>query len=247
MVGDFILGLLQGLMVVVFSGDGETQQITDHAGGTYFAPAVRESRPTQRVGRPPAARDQPRPTYPYSRHGFRADLSRHGERSREAIPPHEIYCIRRPAPAMGWPQPASRDVAPQPTTVTLERDARPSLRAGAPENELTYRIAAAGSPYRWNLSAPRMSVDVVCATAAHALDEIRLSGGGSASQTVTLRTDAQVAARAFQLTVAGWRGHDRRAKKAFIFSHLALEPGAALSAALSDGEKRCGCTMPARH
>src|ERR1700730_9976923 len=106
------------------------------------------------------------------------------------------------------------------------------------ENELTYRITAArSSPYRWNLSAPRMSVDVVCATAADALDEIRITGSGSASQTVTLRMDAKAAAREFELTVAGWRGNDRSAKKAFILKHLSLAPGAALSVGLSDGGK----------
>ena len=54
MVGDFILGLLQGLMVVVFSGDGETHQITD-------TPAARTSRqpcagPCRRARWPPACR-----------------------------------------------------------------------------------------------------------------------------------------------------------------------------------------------
>ena len=52
MVGDFILELLQGLMVVVFSGDGETHQITD-------TPAARTSRqpcagPCRRARWPPA-------------------------------------------------------------------------------------------------------------------------------------------------------------------------------------------------
>lgn len=239
MVGDFILGLLQGLMVVIFSGDGETQQITDDVGRTYFAPAAREElrtsvsagHPQREINRDPRTRIPDMgfvPTY----HAAMVNHLRD-----EAGPPYEIYCVRRPAPAMRWPQPGSRQFAPrsQPlSNATQNRLFAPVHR----EKELTYRIAAArSSPYRWNLSAPRMSVDVVCATAADALDEIRVTGGGSASQTITLRTDAKAAVREFGLTVAGWRGNDRSAKKVFSLKHLSLAPGAALSAGLSDGGK----------
>ena len=239
MVGDFILGLLQGLMVVIFSGDGETQQITDDAGRTYFAPAARQGlrrivsaeRPQREINRDPRTRIPDMgfvPTY----HTARVNRLRD-----EAVPPYEIYCIRRPAPTMRWPQPGSRQFAPRTqalSNATQDRLFAPVNR----ENELTYQIAAArSSPYRWNLSAPRVSVDVVCGTAADALDEIRVTGGGSASQTITLRTDAKGAVREFELTVAGWRGNDRSAKKAFSLQHLSLAPGAALSAGLNDGGK----------
>ena len=239
MVGDFILGLLQGLMVVIFSGDGETQQITDDAGRTYFAPAARQGlrrivsaeRPQREINRDPRTRIPDMgfvPTY----HTGRVNRLRD-----EAVPPYEIYSIRRPAPTMRWPQPGSRQFAPRTqalSNATQDRLFAPVNR----ENELTYQIAAArSSPYRWNLSAPRVSVDVVCGTAADALDEIRVTGGGSASQTITLRTDAKGAVREFELTVAGWRGNDRSAKKAFSLQHLSLAPGAALSAGLNDGGK----------
>lgn len=239
MVGDFILGLLQGLMVVVFSGDGETQQITDEAGRTYFAAAPRQQirnsasivRAQREINRDPRTRLPDIgfvPTY------HDAAVNRLQE---AAMPPYEIYSIRRPAPAMHWPQPGSRLFTPrqQPSSkATPDRLFAPTRG----ENELIYHLAAArSSPYRWNLSAPRMSVDLVCASAADAIDEIRVAGGGSASQTITLHTDAKAVAREFEITVAGWRGNDRGAKKAFSLTQLSLAPGDALGAGLSDGGK----------
>jgi uncharacterized protein with LGFP repeats len=235
MAGDFILGLLQGLMVVIFSGDGETQQITDEAGRTYFTQTLAPMRaglsavaPQREINRNPRTRIPDMGFVPTS-HGAALTLE-HGE----AVPPYEIYSIRRPAPAMRWPQPGSRQVAPK-SQLVLEATQTRLFAPVQPQNALTWRIASVrSSPYRWNLSAPRMSTDVVCATATDALDEIRIAEAGSASQTVTLTADAKAAAREFEIIVAGWPGNDRCAKKAFGLKKLSLAPGNALSAGLND-------------
>ncbi|HEY0785674.1 MAG TPA: hypothetical protein VGD62_07360, partial [Acidobacteriaceae bacterium] len=235
--GNFVLGLLQGLLVVIFSGDGQTRQITDDLGRTYFSLTRR-----QQVRRAPALAPLTReinrdlrtripemgfvPTYHRSRISRLQDLP---------APPYEIYSIRRPIPAMQWPRFAGRRGASLPQSPQKLYTLFPSARTG---NELTYSIEAARtSPYRWNLSAPRMSVNLECSIAADALDQIRITNGGDAAQVVTLQVDPKAAARPFELTVAGWPGNYRTAKKAFSLKQLTMAPGAALSVGASDGGK----------
>ncbi|WP_321935176.1 hypothetical protein [Paraburkholderia sp. J8-2] len=231
MIGNFVVALIYGSMYIIFSGDGETQQITDEAGRTYFVRGERE--PLSAITsttRPPREINHARTRIPEigSVPAFRA--------TRDETPPrYEIFGIRRPAPAMRWPRPGSRQVAPRSQGVLIATK-KMLFESMQGKRELIFRLAVArASPYRWNLNAPRMSIDIVCVRPADAIDEVRITGAGSAAQSITLRTDPVATQREFEITIAGWPRHDRKGNRAFSLKQLPLAPGNAVSVGVSDG------------
>ncbi len=223
MVGDFILGLLQGLMVVIFSGDGQTRQIRDERGRTYFANSAHG------LARIPNRDPQTRvpeiafiPTY-------RAAIS---PRDSVSEPPHEIYTLRRPVVGFRWPSREARlaTSSAHSQSATARRLFDPRMRSSM----LHYEIEGqAQGGYRWNISCPRLSVDVQCMGGG--LDEINIGNAGGAFQTVSVTPDARGGARQFTIAVGGWPGMDRAARKIYILSGLSLHPGAAVSFGVGEG------------
>lgn len=223
MVGDFIIGLLQGLMVVIFSGDGQTRQIRDERGRTYFAAGGRAS---GRIVNPDPLTRVPDMAYVP---GYRAQFS---PRDAVGAPPHEIYSLRRPVEGFRWP---GRE-APSPAILSHSQTAtrRGLFDPRRRSSLLLYEIdGGTGAGYRWNVSCPRMSADIQCAGGG--TDAIGVANAGGAHQTVSITPDPRGAARQFTVAVGGWRGADRAARKIYILSDLALHPGAAVSLGVSDG------------
>ena len=245
MVGDFILGLLQGIAVVIFSGSGQIRQITDEAKRTYFTPARTDvagavdsrSVAMASAGTAVATRPQLQRTInmdPQTRIPAMAFVPTYHRASRIAIVPpvadYEIYCSHRPIPDVRWPREPARVARPR----TRDR----LFNAGPSTSELTYDLATDGrSPYRWNLSTPRMSVDISTSVAAAATDRVTVGNAGSASQTVRLATDGSAAERPFTITISGWRGHDRADTRVYVLKKLHVRPGSDLAVGVDDGGK----------
>jgi LGFP repeat len=247
MIGDIIIGLLEGLMVVIFSGNGQTQQITDEDSRTYFSYA---SQPTGSPGEATAvtAPVTPTPTLmreintdPKTRIPDMAFIAPCQSTTVTGIGsdalPYEMYCIVRPVQGFRWPEAKTKDATGIARTLP---QSMPSwlLSPSSSAPQLTFDLNVdRRSPYRWNLSCPRMSVDIASAAAADAVDHVTITNPGSGSQTVVLSADAKAGPREFALTIAGWRGNYGTETLVYSLKGLTLQPGASLIASVSNGGK----------
>jgi hypothetical protein len=249
MVGDFIMGLLEGLAIVIFSSNGQTEQITDEAGRTYFsyagltpagaatAIASGTSAPTgvmaaeaRRINKDQRTRILDLtfvPTY----HTTTAATE------EPSTLPFEMYFIRRPVAGYRWPaaRPAGAVAlpAPLPKTVPIHL-LHPSLRS--PKLIFDLKVDRRAG-YRWNLNCQRMSVDIASTTAVDAVDRVTITDPATGSQTITLVTDTNAGARSFAITAAGWRGNYGTETKVYVLKDVNLEAGASLITSVSDGGK----------
>lgn len=238
MIGDLIIGLLEGLAVVIFSSDGQTEQITDEIGRTYFTYQEPETASViAPLTRPPGMRQINRaaktripditfvPTYNRTTQAG----------SESSALPFEIYYIRRPTAGYQWagahavaviepsvtPQAKVPDLLlhPDPNKPRLNFDLKVDRRSG----------------YRWNLNCPRMSVDIASDVPTDVVDHVSIINMGGGSQTVELTADTTTKGRIFDITVAGWRGNYGSETKVYALKEIALEGGSSLVAGVNDG------------
>jgi hypothetical protein len=241
MIGDFILGLLEGFAVVIFSSNGQTEQITDEAGRTYFsyaaltpggvsAPATTTGAVTRRINTNQKTRIPDLTFVPTYHSTARMPV-------RLVAPPFEMYFIRRPARGYRWP--GTHAAGATALSVTIPKSIPTQLLHPNPQSpKLTFDLRVDRRlPYRWNLNCPRMSVDIASTTAADAVDRVTKVDTGSGSQTIELLTDAKAGARKFAITVAGWRGNYGSRTKVYTLNDIALEAGTSLVAGMNDGGK----------
>jgi hypothetical protein len=225
-LGDAIFALLTGLLIVIFSTNGETQQITDEAGRTYYSyttppPQVRTINRDRRTRVPGMT--------------FVPAYNTAAPAAVTGSVPFELYCITRPPAGFKWPSGRLAIAASAKRGLTILPQ---WLNQNVVGPRLIFELKTdRQSPYHWNLIAPRMSIDISSTTAADAVDVVTISDPGDSAQKVTLLTDKKAAARNFNFAVGGWRGNWRRATKVYSLSNVALEPGTSFSAGVSDGGK----------
>ena len=240
MIGDFIIGLIEGLAVVIFSSDGQTEQITDELGRTYFAyqepetPAIitpNSSTPeVRKINRDMRTRVPGMTFVP-------AYNKMSNTTSNPAQPPFEIYYISCPSTGYQWPAAHAghmMTLAAVPTVQVPIQLLHPNPKS--PRLGFDLKVDRR-SGYRWNLSCPRMSVDIVSNAAADAVDHVTITNLGTGSQVVELATDAKAKQRAFDMSVAGWRGDDGRQTKVYTLKGLVLAAGSSLITGVNDGGK----------
>jgi len=259
--GNLVYDLVGLLIFVGFSGDGQTQQISDELGRTYYSyglaglaggvargPAGAPKAEGAAVGKagtaPVAGGLDPIPT-PLLRSINRDPKTRipylmlvptfSGAPVAGGVvsAPAEMYCIRRPNTGFKWASGESKIAAPLRPGLVVDPQWLGQLVAPP---SLTFEFSSdGGSQYHWNLIAPRMSIDISPVTAVKATDSVTVSDPGSASQKVTLITDKNAPARVFSFAVGGWRGNWRKETKVFSLSNVGLDPGGSFSAGVSDG------------
>lgn len=234
-----ILELLAAGVIIVMAGDGETQQITDGYGRTFFLYEESKLAPVTLKG----INWDPKTQIPNM-----MEIPRFGAKHGVAPGPgtltfgkdDELY-YRRPAP------PPSGVVGGNASGEGGFSAAIPPTRGSAAMKTLSapvkdmlhYQILGkANGAMRWMAIWPRGSASVAATTEAGVLDSIHLGGPGGHFQTVTVQFPYATKAREVSLTLAGWRGEDRTQTRSFMIEKLSLDRTDSIRAQLSDGGKQ---------
>jgi len=234
-----ILELMAAGVIIVMAGDGETQQITDAFGRTFFryegglvAPVLLKEINWDPKTRIPNMIEIPRfgPAGP----GLASGGAAFGKGS-------ELYYHRPGAPPVGTPGSGSGN---DPGGFSA---AIPTVRSGAVakttlkplSDALHFQVFGKGKgTMQWMAIAPRMTASVTAAAEPGVVDSIHLSGPGGQFQSVTLQFPYATKTRAVSLTVSGWRGQDRSQTRSFVLEKLSLDKSDSIRAQLTDGGKQ---------
>jgi hypothetical protein len=244
--GYTVMGLLAAGVFIVLAGDGETEQITDGYGRTFFhyteGTQQAYSSPTSpskeinwdRTSRIPNLMAVPmfgavRGT------GTTTAGGTEGLARLEATP--ELY-YHRPGPPPG----VAAGQSHQETTVFVgvgsqrRTGAVGEALAAAREDALHFQVRGNGrGKLRWTVAAPRMTATVVADMEVGVVDSIHLGGTGGHFQNVTVQFPNATKARDVSVMVTGWRGEDRQQSRSFVLENLSLTNGDSIRAQITNG------------
>jgi hypothetical protein len=238
-----ILELLVAGVIVIMAGDGETEQITDSYGRTFFrydqsplVPILNKGINWDPVTRIPNMIEIPR-------------LGRKPKSKRLASPAGgvtlgsnaELY-YHRPAlpPAGSGDRGNANDPSAFSAGLPISRaDSTMTTLSGPIADRLHYQILGkAKGGVQWMAIAPRMSAAVTAETESGILDSIYLAGSGGHFQNVTVQFPKATTTRRVSFALAGWRGAERAQSRSFVIDNLSLTSADSVRAQLTDGGKQ---------
>jgi hypothetical protein len=245
--GSVIFELIAAGVYLVLGGTGETEQITDGYGRTFFRlshnstqeKTATRGRPTKEINWNEASRIPNLIEVP-AFHGMSKEVSgstaaggKENFHLAESRP--EIY-YRRPGPP---PRVAAAD-RKQSTVAFVGLGSNQGSGAAAPaalpEDSLHYQIRGKGrGKMQWRLQAPRMSATVVAETEEGIVDSIQMAGLGGHFQSVTVKFPNATKGRQVSITVTGWQGESRAQARSFTLENMLLDRNDSVRAQVSDG------------
>jgi LGFP repeat len=243
-----VLGLLAAGVFLVLAGDGETEQITDGYGRTFFHYKEIQERlkhvspgPTKTINwnadtRVPNLMQVPM----FAALGNLKGTTTEDNPGLRTVQRTPEFFYHRPGPA---PKDAStRFVQNTSTIVGVNSQRRPGAvgeqLAAAPGGALHHQIRGRShGSVRWTLVAPRMSANVVATTEPGVIDSVHIGGTGGHFQNLTVQFPNATKTRNVSLTVTGWRGEERHEAKSFVLEGLSLSNTDSIHAQITDGGK----------
>jgi uncharacterized protein with LGFP repeats len=241
-----VLALLASAVIVIFGGDGETEQITDGYGRTFFQYTGERLRLAHSLDglakkqinwnkdtRIPSLINPPMFGHTQD---FAQVFDENADLRRVPAAP-EIY-YHRPGPP---PKRAASEFAQEtPRFTGGTSQARPGAAgealASAPADILHYQMRGKShGQMRWTAISPRMSVAVTANTEPDVVDSIHLAGAGGHFQNITINFPNATVQRSVSVAISGWRGEDRQETRSFILEGLSLNSRDTLRAQISDG------------
>jgi len=246
--GYAVVELIAAGVFLIVAGDGETQQITDGYGRTFFHFTHDTVHPTQ------SSSGLPRKLINWDA----------GSRIPNLIEVPMINAVARPSATTtiegngalhgleGTPQffyhrpgpppkiPAQDRTQATTTFVGVSSHQRPEAvgqaLAVAREDALHFHIRGKSrGKMRWTVAAPRMSTTVVADAEAGVVDSVHVGGLGGHFQNVTVQFPNATEARQVSMTVTGWRGEDRKQARSFVLENMLLDGSDSVRAQITDG------------
>jgi hypothetical protein len=247
--GYVIVDLIAAGVCVVLGGDGETEQITDGYGRTFFHfthDTVQPNQPshglpTKQINWDAASRIPNLMEVPRFGAAFRdtsTEVTIEGKGGLHTIEARPEFFYHRPGPS---PRIPARDRTQSTTEfVGLSSHQQPEAVGQAlavrKEDALHYQIRGKGhGKVWWRVAAPRMSATVVADAEAGVVDSIHAGGLGGHFQNVTVQFPDATKARHVSMTVTGWRGEGRQQGRTFVLDNLLLDSKDSIRAQISDG------------
>ena len=240
-----ILELLAAGVIIMMAGDGETQQVTDGYGRTFFRydQSLLVPITTKGINWDAATR------IPNMMEIARFGAKRGGSGTGAVGGPIAVtfgkdtelyYHAPGPPPKgagggrAGNEQDGFSAAIPQSAgSSVLTKKAPLSL------DTLHFQIHGKGNGgIRWIALAPRMSASVAATSEAGVLNSIHLGGPGGHFQHVTVQFPSATKTRDVSLTLSGWRGDDRGQTRSFALENLSLDKTDSIRAQLTDGGKQ---------
>ena len=246
--GYAVMELIAAGVFLILGGDGETHQITDGYGRTYFHfthDTVKKDQPLPGlprkeinwdvVSRIPNLMEMPMFGALKKQASNTTTVEGHGGLRRLEGKPEIFY--HRPGPP---PRVAADSAQATSTFGGVGSHQHPQAvgqaLAVAREDALHFQIR--GKSYgkvRWTVAAPRMSTTVVADTEPGVVDSIHVGGLGGHFQNVTVQFPNATKARHISMTVTGWRGEDRQQARSFALENMLLDSGDSIRAQITDG------------
>ena len=228
-----VLELLAAGLLIVLAGDGETEQITDGYGRTFFHSQEIQQRTHgafatgKRINWDADTRIPNLIQVPmWGSYSNLKGISTEGAGHELALETTSELFYRRPGPA---PKNVSRRFAQETITLAAATSQRRAgaigeALAAAPGDALHYEIRGKSNGHvHWTLVAPRMSASVSASVEAGITDSVRLGGAGGHFQHLTIQFPNATIPRVVNLAVTGWRGQARREEKSFVIEGLSSE------------------------
>jgi hypothetical protein len=245
--GSVIAELIAAGVYLVLGGSGETEQITDGYGRTFFRSnndktherGASRDRPTKEINWDEASRIPNLMEVPVF-HGttkavFGSTTVEGKERFHLMESRPEIY-YRQPGPPPRVPAADRKQSTVEFVGVGSSRSSRAAVRTALPEDALHHQIRGKGrGKMRWVLHAPRMSAAVVADTEEGIVDSIHMAGLGGHFQNVIVRFPNATRPRQVSMTVTGWQGEDRAQARSFTLENMLLDRNDSVRAQISDG------------
>lgn len=248
--GSSVVELISSGVFLILGGDGETHQITDGYGRTFFHfthDTVQPGHPSfglpskeinwNKASRIPNLIEMPRFHWRYPQESTTTTTTQ-GPGGLQVIEGTPEFFYHRPGPS---PRVAAGDRT-QETTVFVGVSSRKTPEAVGqalavrPEAALHFQIRGKRhGKVRWTIAAPRMSTTVIADTETGVLDSIHVGGLGGHFQNVTVQFPNATRARRVSMVVTGWRGEDRQQARSFLLENLSLGNGDSVRAQITDG------------
>ncbi len=231
---------------MVLGGEGDTEQITDGYGRTFFhyAPSLSRKIETsigqsvKEINWDSASRIPNLMQVPmFGRFKEKTQTTAGevtGQQTLEVTP--EFYYHRPGPPPAGPASPVK-----QSTTVFVGSSRRSpggvgEIPGALREDALHYQIRGKShGQMRWTVQAPMMSATVVADMEPGVVDSIHLGGTGGHFQNLTIQFPDATKVRNVSVTVAGWRGEDGQQMRSFVLEGLSLDKNDSVRTQITDG------------
>ena len=246
--GYAVLGLLAAGVFVVFGGAGQTEQITDGYGRTFFHPS--EPGKTLAPGsnqinwdtasRIPNLMQVPRFGRAYPAPATTTTQGGNGQLQVQQAVPEVYYHRPGPAPARSPKGNATVDETFLGLGVNSQqqRGAVGQALATARQDSMHFQIRGSShQQMHWTVNAPRMSATVIATMEPGVVDSIHLGGTGGHFQNLTVQFPNATKPRNVSVVIGGWRGEDGAHAKSFVLEGLSLDRNDSIRTQLSDGGK----------
>jgi len=209
-----ILGLITAGVFFIMAGEGETEQITDGYGRTYFHYTNDTIRKDQHLSGLPTKEVNWDKT---TRIPNLMEVERFGAKTTTVSGKGGLHRVE-PIPECYYHRPG------------------PPPQAAAREDALHFQIRGKShGKVRWTVSAPRMTATVVADAEPGIRDSIYVGGMGGHFQHVTVQFPNAVNHRKMSMTVTGWRGEDRQKARSFSLENMLLDSSDSIRVQITDG------------
>ncbi len=258
-----ILALLAGAVLIILAGDGETKQITDGGGATFYEYLDIPASSTTMMMPGLAPRKRVNENI-YTHIAEMARVPFHDQLATSAdenivrtSPPAEaeLYYLRRNPFPPCWEQGTRTDQGAR--QVVGQNDTRASTHESVPrvsrasrgdeevvtalarsllETTLTHEVVAPqGGQYQWAIRAPLMSASISAPGTGARADTITVGQVGLADQAVSLLVAAKSEAKQVTIAVAGWSGNGAAQARWFELNNMMMEPNHAVTVQVNNG------------
>ncbi|HZO76388.1 MAG TPA: hypothetical protein VFB60_29585 [Ktedonobacteraceae bacterium] len=258
-----ILALLAGAVLIILAGDGETRQITDEGGATFYeyldVPASSTTMmmpgllPRKRINENAYTHIAEMARVPF--HNQFTTSADEGLVNADPQTEVELYYLRRNPFPPCWEQGTRTDqgaraaFGPHGTRASIHEKAPHISRASRGDEEMVTNLARSllettlihevlapqGEQYRWAIRAPRMSASISAPGTDGIADTITVGQVGLAEQAVSLLVAAKSEAKQVTIAVAGWSGNGAAQARWFELNNMMMEPNHTVTVQVNNG------------